>query len=480
MFGTCGIRKIFANYDEEDNKFTPMMALELGLSLGTYLQQNNEEKILIGWDVRTTALPIQLAVSSGLIAAGIRVYLMGLVTTPTLCMAIDQQNSKTGLMITASHNPPEYIGIKIFGPHGLGYSPEQEAEIEKIYQSKSYISKPWDEQGAIAKVHRINDKHIKNLLHNIGFQRNRGKCNVVMDPGNGSASAIGPKLLGYMGLRYITLNSQPDGHFPGRLSEPSPDQLRDLINIVKDDNDFELGIAFDGDADRVVFIDEKGEYIEPIRILTLLSQEYIKEKYPDPNSRPKLTAVTPVNSSGVFEFILEPMGVEIFRTKVGDINVSQLMREKESFIGGENCGVYILPEYSGHWGPDSLMAIVMLIKYLLKYNQPLSVLLKDIPEFPYIKSGLDLDTDQIITDADYKNLSSKIIQKLEIAGFTNFRENYVDGLLLQFDQGWLLLRKSGTTPIFRVTAESKSNLIETEKILEIGKTIIRELYSTKN
>ena len=313
MFGTCGIRKIFANYSDTENNFTPLMALELGLSLGTFLHQKQEDKVIIGWDVRTTALPIQLAISSGLISAGIRVYLIGLVSTPTLCMAIDKLNSKCGLMVTASHNPPEYIGIKLFGPHGLGYSSDQETSIEKIYQQKNYLQKPWNEQGTIAKVHRMDEAHIKSILRLVNYQNNIRKFNVVMDPGNGAASAVGPKLLGKMGLRYITLNSQPDGHFPGRLSEPSPDQLEDLIKIVKDGKDFELGIAFDGDADRVVFINDKGEYVEPIRVLTFIAKEYINEHYPDPSKRPELSVVTPVNSSGIIEHILEPMGVKVYR-----------------------------------------------------------------------------------------------------------------------------------------------------------------------
>ena len=129
MFGTCGIRKVYSSYDRSEKTFTPSMALRLGLALGTYLQSHNQRKIVIGRDVRTTALPVQLALTSGLISSGCQVFTIGEITTPTLCMAIDYLNSTCGVMITASHNPPQYQGIKIFGQRGLGYSPQQEQEI---------------------------------------------------------------------------------------------------------------------------------------------------------------------------------------------------------------------------------------------------------------------------------------------------------------------------------------------------------------
>lgn len=479
MFGTCGIRKIFSNYSYNNDRFTPIMALELGLSLGSYLKQNDQDRVIIGHDVRTTAVPIELALSSGLISTGIQVYQIGLVTTPTLCLSIDKLNSKCGIMITASHNPPEYIGIKIFGPHGLGYSSDQESEIEQIYQTKSYKQVSWDQQGTIIQIQRMNETHIKHILRRAKYQNHLRKFNVVMDPGNGAASIIGPQLLGNMGLKYITLNSQPDGHFPGRNSEPSEEELIDLSNIVRNEKGFELGIAFDGDADRVVFIDEKGALIEPIRVLTFLAREYIREKYPEESNRPKLSVVTPVNSSGVIEHILEPMGVKVYRTKVGDINVSQLMQKTDSFIGGENCGVYICPEFSGHWGPDTLMPIVILMKYLGKYKTEFSQLLADIPEFPYIKTSMELNQDRILTHADYQNIGQKLREALEKAGYSQFIENYEDGFHIRFNQGWILIRKSGTTPIIRITAESIVDIEKTRSFVELGRTIVKELYEMK-
>jgi len=478
MFGTCGIRKIYSSYDKSEKTFTPSMALRLGLALGTVLDKN--KKVVIGRDVRKTSQGIEFSIISGLMASGCKVFTIGVVSTPTLCMSIDYLNADCGVMITASHNPPEYIGVKLFNKGGLGFSPEQEQEVEKTYQNRAFNSKPWNEQGSVAEVQRINDTHIRKILRLTKYQnhaiRNR---KYIVDPGNGSASIIGPMLINQMGLRYITLNSQPDGTFPGRFSEPSKKNLTDLCKFVELSKEIDVGIAFDGDADRVVFVNENGVIVEPIRVLTFIAREYIKKNFPDKSSRNNLSVVTPVNSSGVIEHILEPMGVQVHRTKVGDINVSIAMQNYGSFLGGENCGVYIWPEFSGHQGPDTLMAIAILLQYLGKYEKTFSELFEDIPIFPYIQRELHLVHDRLFTDEDYEKFAELIIPKLKKAQYHNFRKNLIDGLHIRFDEGWVLIRKSGTTPIMRLTGESKTDLNETERIIKTAQDVISNLIEIK-
>ncbi len=472
MFGTCGIRKIYSSYDKSEMTFTPSMALRLGIALGTFMN-GKSQKVVIGRDVRTTSKAIEYAIVSGLMSSGCNVLTVGMVTTPTLCMSIDYLHVDIGVMITASHNPPQYIGVKLFGPAGLGLSPEEEQEIEKIYQERLFISKAWNQQGSVAEVQRIDEVHVNRILKLTHFKCERD-IKIIMDPGNGSGSYIGPMLLNRMGLKYITLNSQQDGTFPGRFSEPSKKNLKDLIHFVSISKDVDIGIAFDGDADRVVFVDEKGNIIEPIRILTFLAREYVKENCVNNDKKNSLSVVTPVNSSGVIEHVLEPMGVRVHRTKVGDINVSHAMNKFNGFMGGENCGVYIQPEFSGHNGPDTLMAIVLLIKYFMKYNVKISELIKDIPEFPYSKHELHLKEDRLFSLKDYNEILMQLVPELEKAGFSNFQETFVDGLHVRFDQGWILIRKSGTTPIMRLTVEGHNQEI-TENIQIIGEKIIKQL-----
>ncbi|MHA1700751.1 MAG: hypothetical protein ACTSWK_00645, partial [Promethearchaeota archaeon] len=408
MFGTCGIRKIYSSYDKSEKTFTPSMAVRLGLALGTFMNEKKKRKIIIGRDVRTTSKAIEYALVSGLMSSGCKVFTIGMVTTPTLCMSIDYLHANVGVMITASHNPPQYIGVKLFGMGGLGFSPEEEQNIEEIYQNRAFMSKPWYEQGTVSEVQRINETHVNKILRQTGYEYTRD-IKVLVDPGNGSGSNIGPMLINRMGLKYITLNSQPDGTFPGRFSEPSKKNLKDLMHFVSLTQDIDLGIAFDGDADRVVFVDEKGQIIEPIRVLTFLAREYVKDKYPDPTKRVNLSVATPVNSSGVIEHVLEPMGVKVYRTKVGDINVSLAINEHNGFMGGENCGVYIQPEYSGHNGPDTLMAIALLLKFLGRYDVKISELLQEIPEFSYSKGELHLKHDQLFVLADYQKIREALM-----------------------------------------------------------------------
>jgi len=472
MFGTCGIRKKFSTYDKSEQTFTPNMAIRLGEAIGTAI---NSGTVVIGRDIRTAAVAIEYAIISGLVSTGCKVFTIGMVTTPTLAMSIDFLNADCGVMITASHNPAEYIGVKLWNKGGLGFSPSQEDEIEKIYQNRNFVRKRYNELGSVTQISGINDKHIENIMKLVQYKCEDRQFHVIVDPGNGSASEIGPKLLSKLGLDFVTLNSHPEGTFPGRDSEPSPKNLEDLRLFIKHSPKIQMGIAFDGDADRVIFLDENGQVVEPIRILTFLAKEYIKINYPDPKRRPLLAVVTPVNSSGVIEAVLEPMGVSVYRTKVGDINVSQAMVKYNAFLGGENCGVYIWPEYTNHKAPDSLATIAILLKFISNYNGKFSELLVDIPEFPYVKKNIELEHDIHFNEQDYLNIAEKLEEKLLQANYTDFKLTMVDGMHLRFNNGWILIRKSGTTPILRITAESQTSLEETKKLIQIGVDTVKSL-----
>jgi phosphoglucosamine mutase len=468
VFGTTGIRKKFAVDDLSESTFTPSIALRIGLAIGTYIKAGT---VVVGRDIRTAALPIELALTSGLVSTGCRVLSIGMVTTPTLAMSIDNLDADCGIMITASHNPPEYIGVKLWNKGGLGFVRKQEAEIEEIFKNRAFEKKEWNELGSVIEIKDINRIHVDEVLKRITIPKNARKFGIILDPGNGSSCQIAPLLINRMGFRHITLNSQPDGTFPGRLSEPSSKNLQDIIDFVKIAENIELGIALDGDADRVIFIEGNGHIVDPIRILTFLAKEYITEHPPKPGEKP--VVVTPINSSGVIEAILEPLGIEIVRTQIGDIKVSIGIKEHNAFLGGETAGTYIWPQF--HLGPDSLMTIAMLIKYLSQYDKPLTELLKDIPEFPFIQSEYDLEKDQEFTQELYQHLLERLEVELKKEGYTNIKKSMVDGVQLIFDQGWTLVRKSGTTPMVRINAESRTDMEATLKIQHISEKVVAEL-----
>jgi phosphoglucosamine mutase len=474
MFGTTGIRRKFAADEIADGNttFTPQMALRLGLAIGTYI---NGGSVVVGRDIRTAAVPIELALTSGLVSTGCRVLTVGMVTTPTLAMSIDYLDADCGVMITASHNPPEYIGIKLWNKGGLGFTPDQEHEIEEIYTQRCCNGKAWNELGSVTEIRDINRIHVEEVLKRIRLGPIKRRFSIILDPGNGSSCEIAPMLINKMGFRHITLNSQPDGTFPGRLSEPSSQNLKDVIDFITVAKNVELGIALDGDADRVVFIDGTGKIVEPIRILTFLAREYLKEHATGRERNP--IVVTPINSSGIIEHVLEPLGVKVHRTQIGDIKVSIAIKEKKAFLGGENAGTFIWPEF--HFGPDSLMTMAMLVSYISKYDKPLHELLADIPEFPFIQSEYKLDQDFNVTHEDYEYLLKELQETLKKHGYSDFKPSMVDGAQLFFNAGWILLRKSGTTPMIRINAESKGTMKETIKLRDLAEAVVRVFLEKK-
>ncbi len=370
IFGTSGIRRVFKNYSESDLMFTPIMSLEVGLALGTYLKGGS---VVIGKDIRTSALPIEYALISGLVSCGCHVKTLGIVTTPTLAASLRSLDADAGVVITASHNTPEYIGLKLWNTSGVGFSPEQEEEISRIYDEKDFIKIEYDQIGKVTEINDINDIHISDITDQIKFDGR--ELNIIVDPGNGSACDIVPKLLSTYNINIMTINSQMDGRFPGRHSEPSKENLIQISKILKISEQEDIGIALDGDADRVIFLDEIGEIVDPIRLLALMAKHYISENSLSDNEK---KVVTPVNSSSLIEDVLNPLGCEIIRTEVGDIKVALALQKHGGFLGGETSGTYIWPKF--HYGPDSIVTIATILKMITQSGKNLIELLKDIPK----------------------------------------------------------------------------------------------------
>lgn len=463
IFGTTGIRRIFAGYGDEYEKFTPAAALKIGLAIGTYIDGGT---VIVGRDIRTTALPIELALNSGLISTGCRVLTIGMVTTPTVAMSMKFLDGDCGVMITASHNTPEYIGMKLWNRSGLGFTPEQEMELEQIYRSGAFKSVSWNKIGKISEVNNINDLHVEEILKLIELGPKKPP-NVIIDPGNGSSFEIAPSLIKKLGCKFVTLNSNPDGHFPGRLSEPNSKNLRTLISFIKSTDDMDFGIALDGDADRVIFVDGNGKIIEPIRLLSFLAKKKI-EKDPPRNGRFH-DVVTPINSSSVIERVLEPIRGRVIRTKIGDIKVAIRIRKQRAILGGENVGTYIWPKF--HYGPDSLVTIAKIVEILTHEDRSFTELLEDIPETPFIHKTYDLIEDKQFNEEDYDIISSLLGDNLTESGYEIEKITRVDGVRLDFHDGWLLVRKSGTSPKLRVSGEHE----DFDKLESLIESVAREL-----
>jgi phosphoglucosamine mutase len=468
IFGTSGIRRVFQNYSESDVMLTPQMALDVGLALGTYLK--GDATVVIGKDIRTSALPIEYAFISGLVSTGCNVKTLGIVTTPTLAMSIRYLGAKAGVMITASHNTPEYIGLKFWNPSGMGYISQQEEEIENIYNDKAFLNIKWDEVGKITNIEDINDIHISDITNRIKFDGS--KLNVIVDPGNGSGCDIVPKLLSSYNVKIITINAQMDGKFPGRHSEPSKENLQRLSKFIKTSEVDDIGIALDGDADRVIFLDESGEIVDPIRLLALLAIDYLK-RYKNNIPKEKLKVATAINSSSLLADVLKPFGCEVIYTEVGDIKVAEAVKEKGGYLGGETSGTYIWPRT--HLGPDSIATIAKVLRMKAESGKTLTELLKDIPNYPYNNMNFKLKKDFPFTNEINQKIINEMQEVLNSKGKKLTNLNKIDGVRFDYNDGWILIRRSGTSPYLRISGESSVNLESVNEMIELVQQKMKKL-----
>jgi phosphoglucosamine mutase len=448
LFGTTGVRKVYGT------EFDLEMAMNLGKALGTYLEKGT---VLIARDARTTGMMVADALSAGIMSTGVNVVRAGIIPTPTLAYITMKHGFDTGLMVTASHNPPEYTGVKFWSGTSMGYKPEEERKLEEIYENKKFNVASWEALGKERILNEAIDDHIEKILNECDADLIRSKSfRVIVDPGNGAACVLTPYLMQHLNCKVVTINGQLDGHFPGRPSEPEEESLGDLIDMIKKTS-ADLGIAHDGDSDRVVFVTEDGEVIRGDRTIALLAQQELK-------GSKKKTVVTTVDSSLVLDETVEKAGGKTIRTPVGDIQVAIKVGETKGVIGGEACGVYIFPE--AHLAPEPFLAACRVLELMARTGRSFGELIADIPQYPLLKRKLKCPNKkkQKVMDALAKELPSKLKDKVEVIT--------VDGLGISLKQGWVLVRPSGTEPVIRITCEGPTDEIVKE-ILKTSEEVVK-------
>ncbi|MHA1771847.1 MAG: phosphoglucosamine mutase [Candidatus Thorarchaeota archaeon] len=452
LFGTTGIRKIYGK------EFDIEMALDLGKALGTYLKEGT---VLLAHDARTTGEMIAEAMAAGILSTGVNVENAGLVPTPTLAFITKLHESATGVMITASHNPPEYTGIKFWRGDSRGYAPEEERKLEKIYTSRQFQVAKWDSLGRTGIIETAVEEHIEQLLEHCDNEAIAQKqFKVVVDPGNGAACVLTPYLMQRLGCKVVSINSQPDGHFPGRKSEPDVSSLGDLANLVRSTG-ADLGIAHDGDSDRVVFVTEKGEVIRGDRTIALLAKTMLK-------SSKNKTIVTTVDSSLALDETVTAAGGNIVRTPVGDIQVAIKMEETKAIFGGEACGVFIFPEM--HMAPEPFLAACKILELMARTGRSFGDLVSEIPSYPLKKTKIACPNER--KGEVMKQLAEIFPQRIQdLVDLLT-----VDGLGMTLKEGWVLVRPSGTEPVIRITCEAPREEV-VEDILNRTKRIVEEVVS---
>ena len=411
LFGSSGIRGI-ANVE-----ITPELLLDLGRSVGGQYRD-----VLLGRDPRISGHMLASAFAAGVLSAGGSLCDAGLVSTPSL--ARGARGYGCGAVITASHNPGEYNGIKLWNPDGMAFTGEQQEDVERILARREWTLAAWDATGSFTERGDLPERHIEAILRAVGS----AEVHVVVDCANGATANVTPYVLRAMGCKVTALNAQMDGHFPGRDPEPTEANLAAVRTAVPALG-ADLGIAHDGDGDRMVAVDAKGAFVGGDKLLALFAKQ-----------RARKGLVVPVDASMAFDDVLD---VPVYRTRVGDVYVAQELKRRGADFGGEPSGTFIFP--SETMCPDGPLAAAILVS--LVKERPLKQWLADIPAYPVVRSSIPFDSGSRSAIADSLGPALEALSPTDITT--------VDGWRLAFPDGWALVRLSGTEPKIRVTAEAR-------------------------
>ncbi len=428
LFGTNGVRGLV------NVELTPEMAIKIGASIGTFFGKG--KKLVLGHDARTSGQMFSKAVISGLMSTGVNVYFAGLASTPALQFSVKNHNMDGGVIISASHNPPEYNGIKVIWSDGIETSHEQEAEIENIYFDNKIVYAQWDKLGEKHELPSINDEYKDAIKKHVDIEKIAAKhFHVLVDAANSVGGIALPPLLREIGCKVTTINANIDGTFPGRLPEPRPESLGDMAATVKAVG-ADLGVAFDGDADRSIFCDGNGTIYWGDKTFAVVIKQYLLKN-------PGAKIVTPVSSSTLIKETVEAYKGELIWTKVGSVTVSQTMKAEGANLGGEeNGGIFYRPHQAVR---DGAMTTALLLDIMAKTGKSLGELVAEEPQY-FIEKG------KIECSDEKKEPLLKVITE-QVKG-----ENIstIDGVKIWFkDNSAILIRPSGTEPVFRLYAEAK-------------------------
>ncbi|CAJ37497.1 phosphoglucosamine mutase [Methanocella arvoryzae] len=438
LFGTNGVRGI-ANVE-----MTPEMAMNLAKSIGTL----KGGKIAVGRDTRQSGEMLKSAVIAGLLSTGCSVVDLGIAPTPTVQYYV-KHHADAGIIITASHNPPEYNGVKGVAGDGTEMSRADEAEVEKIYFSGSYRQANWSQTGELSSFDP-KPMYIDGIIKAVDAEAIRKKnFKVVSDTGCGAASLTTPFLLRKLNCKVISLNAQVDGTFPGRNPEPTGNEINDLKAAVVAAG-ADMGIAHDADADRAVFVDDKGRFVNEDVLLAMMT-EYKLQRKPG-------TIVTPVSSSSLIEDIAKKYGQEVIWTQVGSIHVARKMMQVGAVFGGEGNGGLIYPEFQ--YCRDGGMSAASVLEMLATTGKKLSEIVDAVPCYNSVKEKIHC-----------KNKNE--VLKMIATHAKGDKIDTTDGVKIFNNDGWVLVRASGTEPIIRVFAESKT-CDGAKRLAEYGVSLVTE------
>ncbi|MBI0582895.1 MAG: phosphoglucosamine mutase [Methanomassiliicoccus sp.] len=410
LFGSSGIRGVIGQ------EFTVDLAVSIGEAVGSV-----HESIVLGRDTRTSGPMVAQALTAGATSMGAEVHDAGMISTPTLARAVSEHDC--GLMVTASHNPPPYNGVKMWNPDGSAFDTVQMNDVENRIANRPIEPRGWRHVGASKRFEGAVDRHVEAIVKALGSASSR----VVLDCGCGATFEVSPRTLRTLGCGITTLNCQADGFFPGRTSEPTEEQLTDLRELVLK-KDADAGIAHDGDGDRMVAYDDRGRFIDGDRLIALFA-----------TSLKVGGVVAPMDAS----MVLDDLVGKVVRCRVGDVYVAEALKASGLEFGGEPSGTYIFPKQS--YCPDGVYAGALLAQ--MAAEQRLSELIDSLPSYPVRRSSFKFEARR------RPEIEARLAEAAQ--GLDCDRLLTLDGLRAEFSDGWFLVRLSGTEPKLRITAEAR-------------------------
>ena len=437
---------------------TPVDIVESISAYGSWLKSNHlnkKIKVVIGRDARISGEMVENICIGTLQAMGIDVVNIGLSTTPTVEIAVPLENADGGIILTASHNPKQWNALKLLNKKGEFISAQDGKQLLSFIEKNQFSFISVEKLGEVTFNDNYIDEHINKLLKLNHVDVNaikEAKFSVVIDAVNSTGGIVIPKLLKALNCKEITeIYCTPNGEFPHN-PEPLAEHLEDLSNKVKEKN-ADLGIVVDPDVDRLAFVCENGEVFGEEYTLVAVADHITGEK---PGN-----SVSNLSSTRALEDITIKNGGKYYASAVGEVNVVEMMKEKNAVIGGEGNGGVIFPEL--HYGRDALVGIALFLTYLANKKLKMSELKSSFPQYTISKNKLSLSNGTNI-DLLLERISKK---------YKTVKQNKIDGLKLEFENEWVHMRKSNTEPIIRIYAESQNQ----KSAHNLGERFIKELKS---
>jgi len=437
MVSISGIRGIFGN------GLDPSVIVQYSSAFGTWCARRAKEKmqkpvIVVGRDARVTGEICSQLVTATLQSTGCDVLDLGLATTPTVALAVLQENAVGGVILSASHNPAQWNALKLLGTDGEFLRAHEAHEMLEIAKNNAQETVSYDRLGSYRHEHYLF-KHIQTILDLDYINANaiaERDFRVVVDGINSIGAVAIPALLEDLGVKrenITVLNGEPNGLF-AHNPEPLPGHLEGIIQAVKDLG-ADVGIVVDPDADRLALVADGGRYVSEELTQVIAADFVLRHK--------KGPLVTNLSSSRALDDIGAHYGVPVHRSAVGEINVVDRMKEVNAVFGGEGNGGVIVPEL--HYGRDGLIGTAMVLQHLTNLGTTLSELESTMPQYVMTKGKIPLG--EIDADAVLQALKEK---------YQDERISTVDGLKIDFEDGWVHLRKSNTEPIARIYTEART------------------------